>query len=79
MTYTTRYTVRGTGDFPIDMLRYDHSFPWAEEDTAWILRKDEREVMLGIVSAAKNPHIERNRWQSFGWIVTERYPSVAAR
>lgn len=30
MTYLIEYTVRGRGDFPVDMLRYDASFPATE-------------------------------------------------
>jgi len=31
-----RYTVRGRGFFPFDMLRYDHSEPCMDEDYKWI-------------------------------------------
>ena len=55
------------------MLRYDRSFPATEEDTSWILRTDEREVMLAVISADKTAHIERARWRSFNWMVTEVY------
>ena len=69
-----RYTVRGRGHFPSDMLRYDHSFPYSGEDVAWMhLRNQEREVML--VAITDNPKWDptRDRWRSFGWIVTEVY------
>jgi hypothetical protein len=36
MKWTISYTVIGMGQFPIDMLRHDHSFPASERDAGKI-------------------------------------------
>ena len=66
-----KYTVRGRGDFPFDMLRYDHC--WPAEET--------RNGSLGLAHGPGDFVHERDihlvgldsptgaRWRSFGWTV----------
>ena len=61
------FTVRGRGQFPFDMLRYDQCWPKssAPDVSALWHTDDERTVTLvGICS----PTVDR--WASFGWRVT---------
>ena len=77
----TRFTVKGRGGFPIDMLRYDSAYPARASDAADIqgsLGDDpgnpvslaNREVWeIDLISALRNaPTVER--WSSFGVKVT---------
>lgn len=57
-----RFTVRGTGQFPFDMLRYDQC--WPTDNTHALAGTEPREVrMLGV----NQPTVDR--WISFGWMV----------
>jgi hypothetical protein len=70
------YTVRGLHSFPIDMLRYDRSFPTDEGETGNIANTlpligsthvtEPLEVRL---TGVAYPSI--GRWGSFGWAVVE--------
>jgi hypothetical protein len=81
MSVTIRYTVRGFGSFPEDMLRYDDSAPAEPEDKHWISAGGVREAMLETIrkvpiNVAKRWVREgivpcRDRWNSFLWNVTE--------
>lgn len=63
------FTVRGAGEFPLDMLRYDRAFPATEADTAAMLDvANRREVRLVMVSEG-NPFPTMARWDSFMWDV----------
>ena len=70
-----QYTVKGPGTFPVDMLRYDGSFPESEEDSHKIERTFTEDfvvvsdpIRLGRWSDDTwSPH--RKRWESFGWHV----------
>jgi hypothetical protein len=65
----TRYAVRGSGNFPFDMLRYDASYPFSQTDAAAMEhhRTEARRVeLLGMVPGGQ-PTDER--WASFGWRV----------
>lgn len=67
----TRFTVRGRGGFPMDMMRHDHCWP-VDGEYMHIARsdgtKDEYSVTL---CAQARRHITPARWASFGWTVTE--------
>ena len=86
------YTVTGTGTFPVDMLRYECSYPQRESDSAAI-------EMDGYTAAGEGPRDVRlvrefdtaadanrwrathGRWESFTWNVTresnrERLPGA---
>ena len=72
------YTVRGHGQFPIDMLRYDSAWPYSGEDADKIGTVDgaleRREVRL---STYKRPKGQNNftskRWDSFNWQVIKEF------
>ncbi len=76
------FTVRGRGEFPLDMLRYDCCWPRRGDDVAKITpiyatitpeSKDEmatRDVRLVKYAHLKRgPFVEAGRWRSFGWEV----------
>jgi hypothetical protein len=70
------YTVTGVGEFPMDMLRYDASWPSRGEDVTAITRSlthrrrgaygvaDKYTVRLNSLRAPTEA-----RWYSFGWTV----------
>lgn len=69
-------TVRGSGEFPIDMLRYDGCFPLSEGD-ARLIRDSfdgfakKRTVVLLRPHGYKHWQPSFKRWKSFGWEVVE--------
>lgn len=73
--YLFRLTVEGSGDFPVDMLRYDRCIPFTGEDAhkvgAYSLEK--RKVLLQMYSASKEG-ATKDRWASFGWKVISQEP-----
>jgi hypothetical protein len=60
-----RYTVEGTGQFPVDMLRYDSCWPSTSKDVP-LPTKGGRVELVGI----QEPTLLR--WRSFGWTVTSK-------
>lgn len=83
MKYLTTYTVRGNGSFPIDMLRYDSSFPASEVDSHAIERdgitEEGREVTVAHYSNRKGWLPTFGRWESFGWRVKKGSVEVKKR
>lgn len=69
--YITDFMVEGSGEFPIDMLRYDCAVPKSETDAGVINRTLEtRRVRLrSYTLAPRGPEIDR--WNSFNWKVIE--------
>ena len=79
--YEHTFTVRGKGDFPIDMLRYDSCYPATGVDAAAIeatkdrfadaeSRRKVREIKLYSISRTMvGP--TNDRWASFMWSVVE--------
>lgn len=78
MRWRLEYSVRGSGDFPIDMLRYDRSSPQSSEDAGMLLvtprdlevyttPRTIRLVMFTETQTRGGPTIDR--WKSFGWAV----------
>lgn len=68
------FTVAGAGDFPMDMLRYDHCWPASSEDAAKLAVGAYSEPLgqRSIVLACKPGDNWRNvpthrRWSSFNW------------
>lgn len=59
------YTIRGGGQFPLDMLRYDQCWPETNEDVAVMHRsiEDTYEVWTLRMNSIKLPTIAR--WASF--------------
>ena len=70
-----RYTVRGPGTFPVDMLRYDRSYPYTEADAGKIEQTLDSDGTPGPVIELEHRGDDRNwsptnaRWRSFGWHV----------
>lgn len=69
----TRFTVRGRGVFPADMLRHDHCWPVdgainAISDHTYNNRNDGVSITL---CAQSGRRITPARWRSFGWVVTD--------
>jgi hypothetical protein len=62
------YTVEGSGDFPLDMLRRDMAFPRTSADAAAITLRGPRKIDL-TASAAR--WVAVKRWESFGWRVVD--------
>lgn len=72
--HLTILRVEGSGEFPIDMLRYDSCCPATEADSGTIERQDERRVVkLRRFSRAGAPATAA-RWQSRGWKVLSERP-----
>ena len=69
MKWVITYTVSGFGQFPIDMLRYDRSFPAGEMESAKISRTFRHPepwiIKLMTYSATKIYRPTEGRWQSF--------------
>lgn len=69
------FEVRGSGDFPTDMLRYDACYPKGTSDAIAINSRfrnaaDHREIRtVKLVSTTKAP--TEARWASFGWTVRD--------
>lgn len=63
-----KFTVEGSGPFPLDMLRYDSAHPSSETDAnrAQDAERGRRRVTL-LSTAWKAPTV--GRWESFGWHV----------
>jgi hypothetical protein len=70
-----QYEVQGRMDFPLDMLRYDGSFPYSSEDVANIEKVGNEERLttrtVRLVHYADTKHWQptAGRWQSFLWSV----------
>ena len=82
--FKQRIVVRGSGYFPIDMLRYDRCCPDTEGDSGKIIftmdrlergakeMKEEEKFQISLKKIdTKNWYPQKDRWESFGWKVTE--------
>lgn len=71
---TYEYTVVGSGSFPMDMLRYDSSYPIRTKDcieivsTYLVNESKKSKIRLCHVGASGWKPTEE-RWESFGWKV----------
>jgi hypothetical protein len=72
MKYRQCFTVYGTMQFPIDMLRYDHCFPASEQDSYTILDTFNKlqphgrwKVGLMRYVETKGAYPTLGRWESF--------------
>ena len=61
------FIVVGSGQFPLDMLRYDECFPLSAEDVEHLSARGRRYVHLGSYKTVGVP--TRGRWESFNWRV----------
>lgn len=64
------FTVTGSNEFPLDMLRYDRCWPATASDASAIRRAAgaARSITLQSIGFS-SPTIKR--WESFGWTVTD--------
>lgn len=71
------YEVVGHGTFPVDMLRYDASYPSRHADAIidpdlWTISSLEpRKVRLHHRESHKGWTPTIDRWKSFGWVVDQ--------
>lgn len=65
----TTYVVEGAGQFPVDMLRHDESWPHGQDDSVKLASQDpelRRQVKL---ATDFRPNLRR--WVTFGWKVVK--------
>jgi hypothetical protein len=80
-----KFTVRGNGFFPIDMLRYDHCYPSTEKDSAMIIdsffhQRLSREWEVNLMTNSSKPNVlTKERWESFGWKIVNVGPVERVR
>jgi len=69
-TQVTRFTVKGLGAFPLDMLRYDAAFPATEIDAGkmHLTFRNFREP-IEVTLMTNSIGVTTARWESFGWKV----------
>ncbi len=83
------YTVRGSGEFPVDMLRYDSSYPATEVNSHIAEGEQDHLGRVTVRPAPRAVTLERigpkdwtpsvARWESFGWRVDADVLSVEVR
>lgn len=62
------YAVRGSGRFPVDMLRYGRCWPATPGDALALASVEAGERMVRVRGLGP---VAPERWQSFGWAVVE--------
>jgi len=71
--YITTYAVQGRYSFPVDMLRYDQSFPATQEAVSAMHASDTIprvgfvRVELQTIHKYREPALTTARWNSFAW------------
>jgi hypothetical protein len=65
----TRFTVKGRGTFPADMLRHDRCWP-VDGDINAISQRFDGDVTITLCAFNRRV-ITPARWRSFGWVVTD--------
>jgi hypothetical protein len=75
--------VEGSGEFPIDMLRYDSAFPMTEQDSGIAANQRGRRRIALILRGVNDLGPTSPRWQSFTWTVLgtfrERFEAACCR
>jgi hypothetical protein len=61
-----RFMVRGSGHFPLDMLRYDRCYPAGQDDVSKVAEGPE---LRSVNVTAPYGALTVARWASFGWSV----------
>lgn len=87
--YTIYFTVEGTLNFPLDMLRYDHCFPLTQDDVAAVAdalgiygRARERKTFRIALARNQKTKVEQltpDRWLSFGWSIDPKSIRIEKR
>jgi hypothetical protein len=67
-----RYTVKGSGVFPWDMLRYDAAYP-ASQEAVNAMTAERRTTGAAVRKVELRSYHAPTpaRWESFGWVVAE--------
>lgn len=71
------FKVRGTGAFPVDMLRYDECYPTDSVSAGAIgmctenVRAKDSKRTVSLATTKRCPWPTTRRWESFGWSVIE--------
>jgi hypothetical protein len=60
------FTVVGSGQFPFDMLRYDHCWPTWGDQSGLLTHTEQRRITLSGLTGPTPA-----RWASFGWKVVD--------
>lgn len=73
--YITRFTVKGAGVFPIDMLRYDSCHPADSQAVSALISQSREVYLVDLIQAHqyKAPGLTPARWASFGWQITHQH------
>jgi hypothetical protein len=66
----TRFTVKGRGTFPADMLRHDRCWPVDGDIHAITTEVGGYEATITLCALNRRV-ITPARWRSFGWVVTD--------
>lgn len=74
LKYANEFIIRGIGELPLDMMRYDRATPLTQMDVSIANNHESREVSeIKLVRFAQNkndgPTVDR--WKSFGWQVSD--------
>lgn len=69
MVYEWFIVVDGSGEFPLDMLRYDSCFPHTENDSYAITHHTGKRRILLCRRGVNETHASEGRWKSLGWAV----------
>ena len=67
-----KFTVTGSGYFPVDMLRYDACFPRTSQDVSTMLKQggpNAEHMVFRTVEMNSYQQPTLDRWASFGWKV----------
>ena len=72
MKWVHRARVEGSGDFPVDMLRYDSCWPDTSDDVAFMgtmhySSRGKRALVVACYSPYVSWPFTDKRWLSFGW------------
>lgn len=68
---TRMYVVEGSGEFPLDMLRYDQAFPASEYDAGLMAETGRRKISLMTHANHGGEGSSKVRWSSFNWCVKQ--------
>jgi hypothetical protein len=75
--FVTYLKVQGSGEFPIDMLRYDRCVPRTEVDSHFISKRTDPPRIVCLIRYSVNViGATKDRWKSFGWEVLAEEPRV---
>lgn len=76
--FRTKLLVSGSGEFPIDMLRYDSCCPFTEADSHTMSQSEPGQPRIVVLKrfSVNGLGATEGRWKSFGWKVVSEEPIV---